>query len=262
MNIIKIKNCDVFLGEKKVLENFSLVLDEHEHLAIVGPNGSGKSTLIRLLTKEIYPAFNQNSEIEVLKRDDWNIFELRHEIIAVSANFSESLLLASPLSVFDAVISAFFGTYGIFADQKITEKEIAKTDETLKNLELFELKSQMIHELSTGQLRKVLIARAMILQPKIILLDEPTSGLDIAASADFVNFLRKILNYSTIILVTHHLEEIMPEIKNILLLKEGEIFRYGKKEEILNSENLSGLFGAKIETHVSSDGIYRMTRLV
>lgn len=262
MKVIDIQNCNIFLESRHVLHDFSLEVEELRHLAIVGPNGSGKSTLIRLLTRDIYPSRlpNQKPQIKILGRDDWNIFEMRHEVIAISLKLSESILEASPLSVFDAVASAFFGTYGFFSDDKITQKQIVATEEILQKLHLTEIKNQLIHQLSCGQLRKVLIARAMVLKPKILLLDEPTSGLDIAAQNEFLQFLKKVLNDTTIILVTHHLEEILPEITQILLLKEGRVFAFGKKEEILNEQNLSELFETKIKIRVSKDQTYSMNK--
>lgn len=263
MKIIEIKNCDVYLESKKVLNNFSLMVNEGQHLAIIGPNGSGKSTLIRLLMRDLYPAFNKTNkaEVKILGQDSHNIFELRHEIALISIKFADELLTASPLTIFDAVASAFTASYGFNFDQKITQKQVDETNETLKKLDLFAIKNQMIHELSTGQLRRVLIARAMVLRPKIILLDEPTAGLDISASYKFMQFLQKILYETTIILVTHHLEEIMPEINNVLLLKEGEIFKNGNKKIVLNSQNMSELFAENIEINVSKDDIYSMRRI-
>lgn len=261
MKIIDIKNCNIYLESKQVLHDFSLTVNEGEHMAIIGPNGSGKSTLIRLLMRDVFPSRheNDNPQMEILARDDWNIFELRHEIALISPKFSEDLLTAAPLTVFDAVASSFFGSYGFFADDKINKSQTKFTEEILQKLHLAKIKNQSIHELSTGQLRKVLIARAMVLKPKIILLDEPTSGLDIAAQYEFMQFIRNHLKNCTIILVTHTIEEILPEIKKILLIKNGRIFKFGEKEKILTSENLSELFDMKLKVNISSNQIYSLS---
>lgn len=261
MKLIEIKNCDVYLESKKVLNNFCLDVFEGEHLAIIGPNGSGKSTLIRLLMRDLYPAFNKNSKAEILGEDSQNIFELRHEIALISLKIGEELLTAAPLNIFDAVASSFTASYGFHFEQKINQKQIDQTNEILKKLDLFEIKNQLIHQLSTGQLRRVLIARAMVLKPKIILLDEPTSGLDISAAYKFLEFLKKILNETTIILVTHHLEEILPQISKTLLIKDGEVFKYGEKKEILTEKNLSELFEEQITLNISKENIYSMLRI-
>lgn len=261
MKVIDIKNCNVFLDSTQVLHDFSFSVNEGEHIGVIGPNGAGKSTFIRLLMNDIWPARrdNDNPEVEILSRDDWSIVELRQEIALISPRFGDALLTASPLTIFDAVASSFFGSYGFFADDKINVAQAKFTEEILQKLNLAEIREQSIHELSTGQLRKVLVARAMVLQPKIILLDEPTSGLDIAAQYEFMQFIRRHLKDCTVILVTHHLEEILPEIEKILLIKNGRIFKFGVKEEILTQENLSKLFEVNLHLNISEKGIYSMS---
>jgi len=263
MKVINIKNCNVFLDSTQVLHDFSFTVNQGEHIAIVGPNGAGKSTFIRLLMNDIWPARRDNDdpEVQILARDDWSVVELRHEIALISPRFGDALLTAAPLSIFEAVASSFFGSYGFFGEDKINQEQARLTEEILQKLQLSAIKNQSIHELSTGQLRKVLVARAMVLQPKIILLDEPTSGLDIAAQYEFLQFIRSHLQNCTIILVTHHLEEILPEIQKILLIKNGRIFKFGAKKEILTQANLSQLFEVNLHLNLSAQGIYSMSVL-
>ncbi len=263
MNIIDIKNCNIYLGQKKILDNFNLQVSKFAHTAIVGPNGSGKSTFIRMLIKELYPSRfeGENPEITILGSDIWNIFELRQKIAVISPKFSEQLQDCGNITVFEAVASSFVGTYGFYADDKISKEQEKVAQDVIEKLGLKNLALRSILQLSTGQLRKVLIARAMVLKPEILLLDEPTSGLDIYAQDEFLKFLRKVASDTTLILVTHHLEEILPEIKNILLIKEGKIFRFGSKKEILTEENLSELFDTKIELSRSKENIYSMRRI-
>ncbi|MCD6035847.1 MAG: transporter, ATP-binding protein [Rickettsiales bacterium] len=262
MDIIEINHCNVYLS-KKILSDFSLHVGRFEHTAILGPNGSGKSTFIRLLTKELYPSCyeGEKPEIKILGRDDWSMFDLRRAISLISPKFSENLLGAAPLSIFDAVASSFFGTYGFYGDDAVTKKERAMTQSVLEKLQLEGMQDRSINELSTGQLRKVLIARAMVLTPQLVLLDEPTSGLDISAQYEFLQFLKRIIPDTTVLLVTHHLEEIIPEIKKVLLIKDGKIMKFGKKEDVLTEQNLSALFDANIGLSISSEGIYSMRRL-
>lgn len=262
MSVIEIKNCSVLRDEKIILDNFSLKLNELEHLAILGPNGSGKSTFISLLMRENYPSHDEKfrAEVKILGRDDLSIFELRRLVSLVSPKFSENLLLASPLTVIDATASSFFGTYGFFAEEFPTKSQLKITKEVLRDLDLWKLKDNFVHELSTGELRKVLIARAMVLQPKLILLDEPTAGLDIFAQSDFLKYLNNIAAKTTIIMVTHHLEEVIPAIKKVLMIKEGKVFALGEKKEILTQKNLSELFGIEIEMSESANETYSMRK--
>ena len=261
MKIIEIKNCSIYKN-KKILDNFSLTIEEFEHTAIIGPNGSGKSTFISMLTRELNPTFGEKlrPEIKILQRDSWNIFEMRKIVSLVSPRFAENLLLAAPLSVIDAVASSFFGTYGFFSDNLPSKAQMEIVAEVLKRLDLARLKNSSIEELSTGELRKILIARSMVLQPKLILLDEPTSGLDISAQYEFLKYLRRLASQTTILMVTHHLEEVIPEIKKVLLIKNGRVFKFGQKEDILTEENLSELFGVRISLSIS-DGCYVMKRI-
>ena len=129
---------------------------------------------------------------------------------------------------------------------EITELPIEKVKEIMEFLEISNLKDKKVASMSTGELRKCIVARALIHNPKAFVLDEPTVGLDIKAQINFINLLRKISKKSTIILVTHHLEEIFEEIKNIALIYNNQIFKAGKKEDILTSENLSTIFDTKI----------------
>jgi len=264
MSVIEIKDCTVFRNQaKKALSDFSLQLNEFEHLAILGPNGSGKSTFIAMLMKEIYPICDREKspQIKILGRSDWSIFELRKLVAWISPKFSENLLIASPLTVIDAVTSAFFGTYGFFADDVASNDQKKSAEEILQLLNLWHLKDNFVEELSSGELRKVLIARAMVLQPKLLLLDEPTTGLDVAAQHDFLNYLKHVADKTTIIMVTHHLEEVIPGLKKVLMIKDGRIFKLGKKEEILTAQNLSELFGIKIALNQLADGSYAMRRI-
>ena len=123
-------------------------------------------------------------------------------------------------------------------------------------LEIIDLKDKKVSSMSTGQLRKCIVARALIHDPKAFVLDEPTVGLDIKAQINFIKLLQKISLKSTIILVTHHLEEIFPEIKNVALIYNNTIFKIGKKEDILNSENLSTVFDIKIEVKQKNERYY------
>ncbi len=261
--IIEIKNCTIAEGSKIILNDFSLTADEFEHTAIIGPNGSGKSTFIRMLMRDLHPsqAFAKRPEVKVLGRDDWNIFEMRRAVSIISPKFAEQLLLAAPLGTVDAISSSFFGTYGFFADDRASKEQLDETQKIIKSLHLEKLKDSSIEELSTGELRKILIARAMVLKPKLVLLDEPTSGLDVLAQHDFLNYLKKITLQTTVLMVTHHLEEIIPNIKKILLIKNGEVFKFGKKEEILTEKNLSELFETEIALHVSEKNIYSMRKI-
>jgi iron complex transport system ATP-binding protein len=118
----------------------------------------------------------------------------------------------------------------------------------------------LLQTLSTGQMRKVLIARAMVLRPDLILLDEPTLGLDIRAQSEFLDYLDHAGHSATIIMVTHHLEEVVPLIQKVLLIKDGRVFAFGDTPDVLTSENLTALFGLDLIVRQSAGGTWSMHR--
>ncbi len=260
--LIDTQNCSIYQS-RLILDNVTVQIEAFQHTAILGPNGSGKSTLIRMLTKELYPSRmdGENPVNLFMGREDWSQAELRQMISVVSMKFADALLNCVGLTVYESLASAYFGTYGYFEKSKITAEMQGEIDDVMASLNLNIFADRLITELSTGELRKVLIARAMLIKPTLIILDEPSLGLDIAAQSDFFEYVKQVAKSVTVIIVTHHLEEVIPDIKNVLLMKEGRIFSFGAKEDILTQENLSALFETPIGINLSKEGIYSMYRI-
>ena len=262
MNIIEFENIDVGYDEKVVLKNINLKIKSGEHFAILGANGSGKSTLMKLIQSQIHPRQTKEFKKEIFGKSRYSIFELKKELGVITNdlhNYFEKE--AGYLTGFEVVLSGFYSSIGIFTHQDFTKKQIQKAIEVMNFLEIIDLKNKKVSSMSTGQLRKCIVARALIHDPKAFVLDEPTVGLDIKAQINFIKLLQKISLKSTIILVTHHLEEIFPEIKNVALIYNNTIFKIGKKEDILNSENLSTIFDIKIEVKQKNKRYYIETVL-
>ena len=262
MNIIEFENIDVGYDEKVVLKNINLKIKSGEHFAILGANGSGKSTLMKLIQSQIHPRQTKEFKKEIFGKSRYSIFELKKELGIITNdlhNYFEKE--AGYLTGFEVVLSGFYSSIGVFTHQDFTKKQIQKALEVIDFLEIIDLKNKKVSSMSTGQLRKCIVARALIHDPKAFVLDEPTVGLDIKAQINFIKLLQKISLKSTIILVTHHLEEIFPEIKNIALIYNNTIFKIGKKEDILNSENLSTIFDIKIEVKQKNKRYYIETVL-
>ncbi len=259
--LIDIQNCSVFRN-RPILDRVTLQVAPFAHTAIVGPNGSGKSTLIRLLMRDLYPSRGEGEAPvnRFLGEDTWTQADLRQAISLVSMKFAENLLDVGTLDVFEAVISSVFGTYGFYRPDAVTAEQRQATEQALELMNLHRIARQPLHLLSTGQLRKVLIARAMVLKPKLILLDEPSLGLDIAAQSEFLDYLTKVMTSATVVMVTHHLEEILPGMDKVLLMKDGRVFTFGDKADILTDETLSALFDIPVRVRISSDGVYSMHR--
>ena len=262
MHIIEFENIDVGYDEKVVLKDINLKIKSGEHFAILGANGSGKSTLMKLIQSQIHPRHKKKFKKEIFGKSIYSIFDLKKELGVITNdlhNYFEKE--AGYLTGFEVVLSGFYSSIGVFTHQDFTKKQIQKAIEVMNFLEIIDLKNKKVSSMSTGQLRKCIVARALIHDPKAFVLDEPTVGLDIKAQINFIKLLQKISLKSTIILVTHHLEEIFPEIKNVALIYNNTIFKIGKKEDILNSENLSTIFDIKIEVKQKNKRYYIETVL-
>jgi iron complex transport system ATP-binding protein len=159
--------------------------------------------------------------------------------------------------VLDVVLSGFFSSIGIYYNHEVTLKMEVRAREVLKFLEISHLADRLMSELSSGEARRVLIGRALVHNPQALILDEPANSLDLKALHSFRESVRKIAGSGkSVILVTHNLEDIIPEINRVVLIKEGKIFRDGKKEEILTDANLSELFSLPVQV-LKKEGYYQ-----
>jgi iron complex transport system ATP-binding protein len=230
---------------RTVLNGLSFRIPAGQNVAIIGPNGSGKSTLIKVISQELYPLARNGSYARILNRERWDIFELRQHLGLVAND-----LLAFSSRRFtsrEVVLSGFFGSAGIWPHQHVTEKMELKAAAALHKVGGFHLAERNWHELSSGEGRRVLIARALVHEPQALLLDEPSNSLDIAALRELLGTMRRLAQSGTnLILVTHHLSEIVPEITHVILMKDGRVFRSGPRQEVLRKDTLSELFGIEI----------------
>ena len=250
--LLKMQAASVVKNGRRILDGLSLEIREGEHTVIFGPNGAGKSSFIRLITREEYPEPHANGTppLLILGQDLWNVFELRPQLGIISADLQANFLnwtLPGRTKGLDVVLSGFFASYGLFDHQEVTAAMRAKAHRALKLLEAEPLAEALIETMSTGEARRILIARALVNEPRALILDEPTTGLDLLARSRFLKTLQNLARHGhTIILVTHRVEEIFPEIHRVILLQQGRILYDGRKGEVLTSKNLSSLFGAAI----------------
>ncbi|MFY9094596.1 ATP-binding cassette domain-containing protein, partial [Aliarcobacter butzleri] len=182
MNIINFENIDVGYDEKIVLKDVNLKIKEGEHWAILGANGSGKSTLMKLIQSEIHPRHTKEFKKEIFGKNRYSIFELRCELGIITNDLHNYFAKeAGYLTGFEVVLSGHYGSVGIFTHQDFTKEQILKAKEVMQFLEIEDLKDKKVAAMSTGQLRKCIVGRALIHNPKAFVLDEPTVGLDIKA---------------------------------------------------------------------------------
>jgi len=255
--LIEFRDVTVYRGEKVALDGVTLSIQEGEHVAILGPNGCGKSTLIKTITRELYPRYSANgSGLRIFGKDRWNIFDLRPLLGIVSNDLMQTC--TRDITGREAVLSGFFGSIGIWPNHHVTPAMEERTDEILTLLEVPHLADRDVNEMSSGEARRILIGRALAHNPKALVLDEPTASLDMHAMHELQATLRKLAQAGTsMIVVTHHLPDLIPEIGRVILIKKGRVLRDGPKVEVLTSASLSELFESPLEL-VERGGLYQV----
>jgi iron complex transport system ATP-binding protein len=261
--ILELRGATVVLGGARVLDGLTLTISAGQHTAILGPNGAGKSTLIRLLTLQHYPLASANGvpPIRVFGRERWDVFDLRSQLGIVSADLHDRFVhgnVAGSITARDAVLSGFFASQGLFANHRVTDAMRASAVRALELVGAAHLADAALDAVSTGEARRVLIARALVHDPKALVLDEPTRGLDLVARNGFMERVRSIARRGvTIVLVTHHVDEIIPEIERVLLLRRGRVSADGPKAAVLTPERLGEVFESRVAV-AEADGYYHV----
>lgn len=243
--LVDLQNVTVVRDGTTILHDLSLRIDEGQHTAILGPNGSGKSTLIRVLAHELYP-YAGKGFARIAGQDQWAVQELRKVLGMVSSDIADRSV-GKP-SVLDMVVSGLLGTYGVTSGYSISSEMWDSAHEVLHLLEVHHLANREFQTLSTGESRRVLIARALALKPKGLVLDEPTSGLDMKSSNAFLKTLGKLMTMgTTLILVTHHIEEVLPQIQQVAMLNEGRLVACGDRDHLMTPSKIADLYGISRE---------------
>jgi iron complex transport system ATP-binding protein len=244
--LLLLKHVTVMRGECAALDDVTLRIDGGEHVCILGPNGCGKSTLIKTITRECYPLANGKFSLSILGREHWDIFELRSFLGIVSPD-----LLAcctTEATGRDVVLSGFFSSTRIFPHHAPSPQLLERADAALAGLGIAHLMNRPVAQMSSGEAKRTLIARALVHEPRTLLFDEPSNALDLAAQRQLRETMRRLAQSGLgILLVTHHLSEIIPEIERVVLLRQGRILADGPKAEILTAARLTDLFGAEVQ---------------
>ena len=254
--LIELHNATIWRGNTCVFESLNLAIDQHERVAILGPNGSGKTTLLKLLNCELYPVVKTDSWVRILGREKWNVWDLRKHIGVVSHDLQQRYTPST--TALEVVVSGFFSSIGVHGTLAglVDEYQLTAAAEALQELDIGSLQDIPLKSMSTGQQRRCLLARALVHRPDTLVLDEPTTGLDFAASFDYLERLRHLaLQGRNIVIVTHHLNEIPPEVDRVILLQNGRIAADGPKNEVLTGERLSEVYASSIRV-AEIDGYY------
>ena len=254
--LIELRHVIVMRGEREALLDVTLEIAAGEHVCILGPNGCGKSTLIKTITRECYPLAHEGSSMTIFGRERWNIFELRSLLGVVSPDLLASC--TSDATGKDVVLSGFFSSTRIFPHHRPSAELLERTNRALDRLGILHLADRQVAQMSSGEAKRTLIARALAHEPKTLLFDEPANALDIAAQVSLRETLRELAKAGIgILLVTHHVSEIIPEIERVVLLQEGRVVADGPKKKILTEEKLTKLFDVAVRL-VAHEGYFHL----
>jgi iron complex transport system ATP-binding protein len=255
---LELAHVNVARGDNVVLHDINLTVSTGEHIVILGPNGCGKSTLIKTITCECYPLVSNGDEpetrVRIFGRERWDLTELKKRLGVVSAELPGKPTLHTTGR--DAVITGFFSSSTLWPNLTVTSAMRERADEVLEQVDAVSLADKPVGEMSAGQQRRIMIGRALVASSQMLLLDEPSNALDLAAQADLRDLLRRLAQLGTgILLITHHIADILPEIDRILMMRDGRIVADGGKSELLTATNLTNLF--QTEVHLTErDGFY------
>lgn len=238
-------------GEKLVLRDLRLQIRRGEHVALLGPNGSGKSTLIKAITRELYPF--ERSEVtryQMLGQDDWDISDMRGHLGIVALDLLQNLsheVTLRQVTAYELVVSGYFNSVGLWPHHRVNAARERQARRILRLLKITRLASSPVSQLSSGEQRRAIIGRALVHDPEALILDEPTNSLDPGAMREFREVMRTLARMGkSLILITHNIADVIPEIERIILMRGGRIVADGPKDKILTSAHLSTLFGEKL----------------
>lgn len=239
------RNANVWRGDVLALRDLDINLRHGENVAILGANGAGKSSMLKLMSGEVRVEANPGAFCKLFGEELWNLEELRHRIGIVMpeevARFDPEEIAA------DVVRSAFRGSYGRTGDMRFKAEEKKRATRAMEETGVASLAGRLFGQLSSGEKRRFLIARALVHDPEVLVLDEPSTALDFGGRLAVLERLRVVAqNTGNIVLVTHDPGEILPEIGRVILLRDGRIFADGKKRDVITPENLGELYGMSL----------------
>jgi iron complex transport system ATP-binding protein len=272
--VLELTNATLVRGRTRVFEGLSLTIAHGEHTAVLGPNGAGKTSLIRMLTLDDRPRSTDNGiapglperldgvpPLRLFGRSSWDLSELRTRLGVVTGDLDAGFGMGTSggrVCGLDVALSGLLSSHGVFSHHEVTDEMRARARQALDRVEAGQLAARPLNEMSAGERRRVLIARALITTPQALVLDEPTAGLDPVARYRFMESIRRLAQEgTTLIIVTHHIDEIIPEIGRVVLLREGRVAFDGPTGQALTSERLGSVFGGPVVVE-SSRGYFHV----
>ncbi len=250
---VDVRNVTFLRNDRAILDSVSWHVAAGEQAAILGPNGSGKSTLVRILLGYIWPT-QGTVRVAGRKFGETNLNDLRKIVRLVQSN--SPFEIDPVLTLRQVVFTGYEGTLGVYSTMDSTQHDAINA--MIRRVGLSQVADNSYGYLSTGERLRTQLARAMIVQPSVLILDEPTAGLDIRGREellDLLEHLRDSPKSPALIMVTHHTEELPRGTTNVLLLDNGSVKATGTAAEVLTSDQLSSVYGCAVEVH-PADGRY------
>ena len=254
-SFLELEHVNVARGDAMVLHDVNLQVEAGEQIAILGPNGCGKSTLIKTMTCELYPVVLEGTRVSIFGRERWDLTELKKRLGVVSPELPGRQTLRTTGR--DAVLTGFFSSSTLWPNLVVTEAMRARAEEVLELVGAVGISEKLVGEMSAGEQRRVMIGRALVGSgADMLLLDEPSNALDLAAQQGLRSMLRRLAQNGTgMLMITHHIADILPEIGRVILMRDGRIVADGAKEKLLTAEVLGELFGVRVEV-TERDGFF------
>lgn len=244
--LLDFRNITVYRGDTLALDGVSLSIPCGQHVAIIGPNGSGKSTLIRTMMRYDHPVRRYGPVMQLFGRSDWHVHDMRKLVAIVSNEMVQAC--SKSATGRSVVLSGYYSSFELWPQHPVSDSMERRGREVLKMMNASHLRDKPVNAMSTGEAKRVVIGRALVNKPRALLLDEPSNGLDIRAALELRETLRGIAALGTsLIYVTHHLPDIVPEVSRVILLSNGRIHADGPKERLLSRDVLSQVYGMPIE---------------
>ncbi len=254
--LLRLHNAKVRREGRIILDVDDFAVEQGERIVVLGPNGSGKSTLIKLLTREIMPLWHEDAPVRFMGDDHAALSDINEAVGVVSMSKQEYMMVHR--RVLDIVLGGFFGSVGVPYHLAASDEQIKQAYAALRELGITGLAERDMLTLSTGQVRRVMIARALISGPEVLVFDEPCNGLDPEAKWNLRQSLSALANAGrTLMLVTHDVADIVEEFDRVVMIQDAKIVADGPKNELLTTQRLRHLFGVPI-TLVESEGRYHL----
>ena len=251
---LDLQNVNVVRGNRRVLHDINLSIGIGEQIALLGPNGCGKSTLLKTITRELYPLASDDMRLRIFDRERWDLTELKKRLGVVQNEIPGKPILK--ITGREAVLTGFFSSSTLWPNLDVTQEMHTRVATVMEQIDAMNLRERVFGEMSAGQQRRILIGRALVASSGCLLLDEPSNTLDLSAQRDLRELLMALAEQGTTMLhITHHIADIIPAMKRVLLMRDGRIVADGAREELLSASALSDLFDT--EVHLAEhDGFY------